>query len=72
MVSLRKYDKGYEQGRCPYGFEFISGYNDSHSVWNDSYCRKIRKVRIDMEERIRIQKHNEEQEMYKAREEYWI
>ena len=26
MVSLRKYDKGYEDGKCPYGFEYVNPY----------------------------------------------
>ncbi len=59
---LRRYSKDYEQGRCPYGYEYVSGYT-SHGVWHDSYCRKIRKVRFDPETRQKQKERQEEQEI---------
>ena len=62
MSMLRRYSKDYEQGRCPYGYEYVSGYT-SHGVWHDSYCRKIRKVRFDPETRQKQKERQEEQEI---------
>ena len=72
MVSLRKYDKGYEDGKCPYGFEYVAGYNDSHMVWHESYCRKVKKVKISDEERVINREKKEEQEALEhAKKIFW-
>jgi hypothetical protein len=40
----RKYTLGYEDGKCPEGFEYVKGYTNLFSGrWIDGYCRKIRK-----------------------------
>ena len=59
---LRRYSKDYEQGRCPMGYEFVEGYT-SQGVWHDSYCRKIKKVRVDPETRQKEKERAEEQEI---------
>ena len=61
-LVFRRYSKDYEQGRCPLGYEFVSGYS-SHGVWHDSYCRKIPKVRADPEEKQKQKELEEEQEI---------
>lgn len=39
----KKYSPDYEDGKCPYGFEFVQGYYDYRThQWVESYCRKIR------------------------------
>ena len=53
---MKKYSPDYENGKCPLGFEFISGYYDSANRRHvQSYCRKIRKFRIDPTEQQQIQ-----------------
>jgi hypothetical protein len=51
---MAKFNESYENGKCPYGYEFVEGYTDRDFIMHASYCRKIRKVRIDPEE-----KHNQ-------------
>lgn len=51
---MAKFNESYENGKCPYGYEFVEGYTDRNFIMHESYCRKIRKVRIDPEE-----KHNQ-------------
>ena len=61
-MVFRRYSKEYEQGRCPMGYEYVSGYS-SHGVWHDSYCRKIRKLRYDPETREKEKERQEEEEI---------
>ena len=61
-MVFKRYSKEYEQGRCPYGYEFVAGYS-SHGVWHDSYCRKIRKLRYDPETRQKEKERQEEEEI---------
>ena len=44
------------------GYEYVAGYT-SQGVWHDSYCRKIRKARIDPETRQKQKERQEEQEI---------
>ena len=61
-MVFKRYRTDYENGRCPMGYEFVSGYNDSHMTWHDSYCRKIKKVKISDEQRVINREKKEEQE----------
>ena len=61
-MILKKYSANYEGGRCPLGYEFVHGYTDK-GIWHDSYCRKIRKVRVDPETRQKEKEREEEQEI---------
>lgn len=71
-MVFKRYSKDYEEGRCPMGYEFVSGYTDSHSVWHDSYCRKIKKVRISDEQKVINREQKEEQEsLDRAKKIFW-
>ena len=54
MSILKQYSKDYENVKRQIGYEFVEGYTDRNFIMHESYCRKIRKVRIDPEE-----KHNQ-------------
>ena len=53
---MRKtYSPDYENGRCPLGFEYVDAYYDSINRRHvRSYCRKIKKFRIDPTEKEQI------------------
>jgi hypothetical protein len=45
MDKKEKYSMAYENGRCPYGFQWVDPhYNGSFYV--HGYCRKIKKHRF--------------------------
>lgn len=61
-MVFKRYSKDYEQGRCPLGYEYVAGYY-SQGTWHESYCRKLRKLRTDPEEKQKQKERNEEQEI---------
>lgn len=60
---MKRYSMSYENGKCPRGYEFVAGYT-SQGVWHDSYCRKIKKVRVDPETMQREKERAEEQAIH--------
>ena len=44
------------------GYEYVAGYY-SQGTWHESYCRKLRKLRTDPEEKQKQKERNEEQEI---------
>lgn len=53
---MRKtYSPDYENGKCPLGFEYVDAYYDSINRRHvQSYCRKIKKFRIDPSEKEQV------------------
>jgi hypothetical protein len=48
-----KYSLSYQGGKCPYGFEYVEGYQSKFS-FVPGYCRKIKKRRFTDPEAQRI------------------
>ncbi len=44
-MRFRKYDLNYEEGKCPYRYEFVRAHNEK-DIYIDSYCRKLSKKRF--------------------------
>ncbi len=42
---MAKYILTYEDGKCPIGYEYVSGYMTMEGKWGDAHCRKIPKLR---------------------------
>jgi hypothetical protein len=61
---MKRYSASYENGKCPMGYEFVEGYT-SRGIWHDSYCRKIKKLRFDPEQK-RKEKELQDQSKIKA------
>lgn len=45
IKKLRGYDKDYENGYCPLGYEYVEGHTNFNGTYTSSYCRKIPKIR---------------------------
>ena len=43
MVKMSKYSLNYEDGKCPMGYEYVSGYMTMEGKWVDAHCRKLRR-----------------------------
>lgn len=72
MSLFKRYSPNYEGGKCPIGFEFVKGYWDNNRIWHDSYCRKIRKLRVDPETKANEKERREfEKSLDQVRKEYW-
>lgn len=55
MAIRKRYNLAYENGKCPMGFEYVDAYYDSINRRHvQSYCRKIKKFRIDPTEKEQI------------------
>lgn len=69
-MGFRKYSQNYENGKCPYGFEYVHGYMAQNGQWVDSYCRKLKKLRYTdqdkAEKRRRILQQKREQMIDRA------
>ena len=67
MSLIKKYSETYENGRCPYGYEFVESYTDRNGIYHKSYCRRIKKTWGDPEEReSRLRKKSEDDSMRRA------
>lgn len=61
---MAKFNESYENGKCPYGYEFVEGYTDRNLVRHESYCRKLKRKKFDPEEeRLRKQRIREQKSM---------
>jgi len=71
-MIFKKYDKDYEGGRCPYGYEFVNAHKQGNTMV-DSYCRKIPKKRFSdpdrKQQKIKEQKIQESKDI--AEKVYW-
>ena len=45
MVKMSKYSLTYEDGKCPLGYEYVSGYMTMEGKWVDAHCRKLRRLK---------------------------
>jgi len=75
-MLFKKYDKDYEGGRCPMGFEYIEA-DCQGNQWINGYCRKLPKHRFggnhdQKQEKLKEQKKQESLELarkaYESRE----
>ena len=68
MSLIKKYSESYENGRCPYGYEFVDSYTDRNGIYHKSYCRRIKRTWGDPEEReSKLRKKSEDDSMRRAR-----
>lgn len=66
-LVFRKYSETYENGRCPYGYEYVESYTDRNGVYHKSYCRRIKRTWHDPEEQeSKLRKKSEDDSMKNA------
>lgn len=41
----KRYRIDYEDGKCPFGYEYVNGYMTMEGKWADSHCRKLRRLK---------------------------
>ena len=67
MSLIKKYSESYENGRCPYGYEFVDSYTDRNGIYHKSYCRRIKRTWGDPEEQeSKLRKKSEDDSMRRA------
>ena len=73
MKLKRGYDLNYQNGFCPYGYEYVNGYtNTSTGESVQAYCRKLKKYRFSdpydrekkAEQRERAKSHDRAIDIY--------